>query len=100
MSSTKCTVPAQIFVGPRDPYDRNVEGPHLILRIFEARTLLISNLDSQHILNSNKFNSLLSWLLKDATFFLPSKVKNCIHMIHKHMDMLLFYLIGNYSMIT
>ena len=42
-SSTKCTVPAQIFVGPRDPYDRKVESPHLLLRVFEARTLLISN---------------------------------------------------------
>ena len=42
-SSTKCTVPAQIFVGPRAPYDRKVESPHLLLRVFEARTLLISN---------------------------------------------------------
>ena len=42
-NSTKCTLPAQIFVDPRDPYDRKVEGPRLCLRVFEAWTLLISN---------------------------------------------------------
>ena len=34
---------AQIFVGPRNPYDKKVKSPHLLLRVFEARTLLISN---------------------------------------------------------
>ena len=42
-SGTKCALPVQIFVGSRDPYDRKVEGPHLLLRVFETRTLLISN---------------------------------------------------------
>ena len=30
-------------MGPKDPHDRKVEGPRLLLRVFEARTLLISN---------------------------------------------------------
>ena len=30
-------------MGPRDPYDRKFEGPRLLLRVFEAMTLLISN---------------------------------------------------------
>ena len=71
---TKCTVPAKICVGPRDPYDRKMEGPRLILSVFKARTLLILNPDSQHILNSNEFNS-ISWLLKYATFLLLSQSK-------------------------
>ena len=37
------TKAVQICVGPWDPYDTNTEGSHLILRVFEARTLLISN---------------------------------------------------------
>ena len=37
-------IPVQIFVGPRDPYDKKVEGL-IVLRVFEARTLLISNPD-------------------------------------------------------
>ena len=31
------------FLGPRDPYDRKVESPHLLFRVFEPSTLLISN---------------------------------------------------------
>ena len=36
-------------MGPRDPYDRKVESPHLLLRVFEAMTLLISNPESKHV---------------------------------------------------
>ena len=31
--------------GPRDPYDGKVESPHLLLRVFEARTFFILNPD-------------------------------------------------------
>ena len=45
-SSTKYTVPVQIFVGSRDPYDGKVERSYLLTRVFEVRALLISNPDT------------------------------------------------------